>query len=206
MRKPVVRTFLSILFASIIIIACREKKDRREQPETAAADSAKIKDYFPVLGFLRGEMVKVDSLPGGILQLVRNGSVTDSSYVTSARVHELAADFLTTELEEDNFEEKYKETSFYDNTTQTSTFMYSANEPTLAIRRVDIISQASATYDKVLSIYMEKNSRQSDTTVIKKIQWQPGKQFQLVSEKRIKNEPISSQLTTVIWDRWSGSE
>ena len=73
MRKPFNRAILFVLAAILVAASCKNKQESEPINGTTSADTVKVKNYFPVLDFLRGELTKVDSLPGGILQLERIG-------------------------------------------------------------------------------------------------------------------------------------
>lgn len=152
-----------------------------------AQDSAAEK-FFPVLDFMKSEVRTVDSLPVGIKVYRTEGEKKDSGYLKPEEFHQLTDEFLTTELESSQFKKNYKESSFYDRSTKTSTFHYEPKNEDATIRRIDVITSSTDTYDKVTSVYIEKiNGKEQD---LKKLFWKPGQEFNLIEQNKV---------TRVVW-------
>jgi hypothetical protein len=165
-------------------------------PDTASA----AKNYFPVIDFIRSEIKYVDSLPVGIMKYVSLNGQKDSGYIKLDEFHQLAEEFLPRELNDSNFIDNYEESSFYDRSTKTSTFLYTAKDKSMPVQRVDVLSKPDQVYDKVTSIYIQKNISSDDSFVIKKLYWKPGRHFQISSEKRLEGSaPLETQIK-VVWD------
>jgi hypothetical protein len=180
---------------------CNNKTEPAETDQLASdTTKAAPKNYFPVADFLRSEIRYVDSLPVGIMKYTTQNGKKDSTYIKLEEFHRLAKEFLPAELNDSSFISNYEEASFYDRSTNTSTFFYTAKDKTMPIQRVDVVSMPDDVYDKVTSIYMQKNISAGDSTVIKKLYWKPGRHFQMSSEKHQKgNTPVETQLK-VVWD------
>lgn len=184
------------IFFLLFTFACSENKNGQNgSPEvsedslaTAMAQDSAAEKFFPVLDFMRAEIRAVDSLPIGIKVYRTEGAKKDSGYLKSAEFHQLTDQFLTPELERERFKKSYKESSFYDRTNKKSTFYYETKSQDATIRRIDIITSATDTYDKVTNVYIEKvNGNQQD---LKKLIWKPGQEFSII-------EP--NKVTRVVW-------
>lgn len=187
------------------LVACTNsrtevKPDGAKQQDTIAE---KKKQFFPVLDFIKSEIKTVDSLPIGIKKYTTVGGHIDSTYIKPEEFDKLAAEFTSSELEAVNFELKYTETSFFDNSTQASSFVYTPVNNQDSIKRVNVLVRAGSSYDKVSGVYMEKIILKNDSSIIRKLYWKPGKQFQVNSEIQV---PDKSPITTQVRVVWNNEE
>jgi hypothetical protein len=188
--KPVL-----VVLCFLILSACSENNGN-ENSNGNGADSlsvANAKDsasgeYFPVLDFIKSEIRAVDSLPVGIKVYRTEGEIKDSGYLKPEEFHQLTDEFLAPELEMDQFKKTYTESSFYDRSTKTSTFHYETKKEDATIRRIDVITSATDTYDKVTSMYFEKLA--GPDRFLKKLFWKPGQEFSLIEKNKV---------TRVVW-------
>jgi hypothetical protein len=181
------------------ISACKNSVTETKAPiqDTVAE---KKKQFFPVLDFITSEIRAVDSLPIGIKMYTTKGNVLDSSYIKAEEFDRLAAEFTAADLEPGKFQMKYTETSFYDNTTKASSFVYTPVNNEDSVRRVNVLVTEGSAYDKVSGIYIEKFTSQNDSSVMRKLYWKPGKQFQINSEIQVPDKsPVVTQVR-VVWN------
>jgi hypothetical protein len=188
---------LLILAISYLFLACHnndEKVNTQKQEEK--------KDFFPIADYIKSEINYVDSMPLGIIKYnIRNGK-TDSVFIKTDEFDQLAQEFLPTELKDSIFEKNFTETSFLDQTTQLLTFTYSTKNSTIQLQRVDVLATPSNGFDKVKSVYMEKNFIRKDTSVTMKMYWRAKKSFQIISILQPTNQqPVTKQLK-VVWDNF----
>ena len=191
------------MFMAIGLVFCIGCNSSETAPSpTPPADSTeKIKAYFPILDILKSEIRYVDSLPVGILKYSVVNGVSDSTYIKPEQFHELASEFLSPVLTKESFEKEFKETSFFDNTTQYSSFLYSAINETIPVRRVDVLAKPEdVVYNKIKSIYMEKSYEKGDSSVVKKMYWKTGKNFQINTEIRTNKPDVYTSMVKVVWD------
>jgi hypothetical protein len=179
--------------------------DDKEHGPTQHVDSTqKAKTYFPVLDFIKSEIRFVDSLPVGIMKYTTQNNVTDSGYIKLDEFHKLAQEFLPSDLNKESFENNFSETSFFDNTTHYSSFLYSGNKKNLEVNRVDVlVEREDVVYDKVRSIYMEKTIENRDSSVTRKLYWKAGKNFQINTEIRTPGEGVVTRQVKVVWNPWN---
>ncbi|MEO8582971.1 MAG: hypothetical protein ABI415_04190 [Flavitalea sp.] len=190
-----------VLIAGLFLFACGEKKQPAEPVKKESnTDTAAKQAYFPVLDFLKAEIAYVDSLPVAILKYTTIGKHTDSGYIKLPEFRSLAAEFIPYELNDSIFTKNFKETSFYDNNTNSGTFFYSNIKNVLELKRVDVISAKTDTYDKVKSIYLEKVSTSGDTSIIKRLFWKTQRNFQIIIQKSQPAKPPVTEVIKVVWD------
>ncbi|MBC7827560.1 MAG: hypothetical protein H7122_07435 [Chitinophagaceae bacterium] len=192
-----VRGILLLLF-----ISCNNP-DTRPDPSPAIDSTQKVKAYFPVLDFLKSEINYVDSLPVGIMRYTTQNGIIDSGYIKPEEFHRLAQEFLSPVLNRETFENEFSETSFFDNTTQYSSFLYATPNKNLPVYRVDVlVKPEDVVYNKVKSIYMEKLSEKGDSSIVQKLYWKAGHHFQISSEIRTSKPEITSSQVKVVWNPW----
>lgn len=185
----------------VIVQACSSNPE--EAPlELTNTSSDSLSPYFPVKDFLLSEIRYVDSLPVGILQYKTHNGRKDTSYITLDSFHLAAREFLSESLDMPEFRKSYKETSFFDQSTGSNTFMYQSRNDSHALRRIDVLSKAGATYDEVTSIFMEKISSLGDTLELRKMTWHPGKKLNINTSRTLGPETVSEEQLTIVWDNW----
>jgi hypothetical protein len=195
--------FLVIAGLALITISCNDKQPAAttETPDsTATQDSAKPQPFFPLADFIRGEISYVDSLPVGIKKFTTHGGKTDSTYIQLNEFHRLAGEFQSPELSNPAFERKFKETSFFDQSTNTATFLYTSTDTSTTVKRADVVTAKGDIYDEVRSIYIEKNSTDGKYNVTKKMYWKPKRNFQIITLTAAGSGKPENELIKVVWD------
>jgi hypothetical protein len=188
-----------LLLAVLFTGACSEP----QQPaaETKAEQKEEKKAYLPVLDYLHSEIKKVDSAVAGILKrTIKNGRQVDSAFITPQQFHMLAQDFLAPELARNRFENAFKESSFFDETTESLAFTYESGDTSVSVHRVDVLVAPSLEFDKVKSIYIEKSYANGDTAISKKMMWTAGSDFSIVTIKTVAAKKPDVEQVKVIWD------
>lgn len=188
-----------LLLAVLFTGACSEP----QQPaaETKAEQKEEKKAYLPVSDYLHSEIRKVDSAVAGILKrVIKNGRQMDSVFISPQEFHALTQEFLAPELAGERFEKSFRESSFFDETTESLTFTYEASDTAVSVRRVDVLVAPSLEIDKVKTIYMEKNYASGDTAISKKMMWKAGSDFSIVTIKTVAAKQPDVEQVKVIWD------
>jgi hypothetical protein len=191
----VVKYFIFIFIAVSLSIGCKS-----DAKKTQAQKQSVNKNFFPVADYIASEINYVDSLPLGIVKYSIHGTRTDSSYIQTAEFNQLAEDFKCEELRPAIFENEFSETSFIDETTESTTFTYSTKNDKLKLYRVDVLATADEGSNKVSSIYLEKAIHSGDTVIIKKLLWRTKKSFQIVTSKRFGSNGYEIEQLKVVWD------
>ena len=188
--------------AFLLFIACNSGESK-PGPAQAVDSTEKAKAYFPVLDYLQSEIRYVDSLPVGIMKYTIQNNITDSTYIKPEEFHQLAQEFLSPLLNKPTFEKEFKETSFFDNTTQYSTIFYSTTNTNLPLQRVDVVVKPqNEIYNKVKSVYMEKHYEKADSSIIQKLYWKAGQNFQISAQIRTTKPEVVTRQVKVVWNSW----
>src|ERR1700741_3379845 len=178
---------LTLVILILIIIGCKNKEEQSSSvpDQQQKTDTQEVKNYLPVLDFLKGEIQNVDSFYAGLRKItIRNGK-TDSTFISSEEFHKITSEFVTNELSKEFLEKNYNESSFMDHSTQSVTFTYEARDHNLAIRRIDLLTGETSGFDKLRSLFIEKQVSSGDTSILKRIFWKAGKNFLLFTQKTV---------------------
>ena len=109
-----------VILLFVLTNACKEKQTADVESTT---DTTEIKEYFPVYDFLSTEISSVDSLAIGLKYYNTTNQKIDSGYISHDDFHKLASSLIPLAIRPEQFKNDFKETSFYDRSTKTSTFM-----------------------------------------------------------------------------------
>jgi hypothetical protein len=112
----------------------------------------------------------------------------------------MAAEFLPREITASQFENAFEESSFLDKSTNAGTFFYSNKDHGNPVRRVDVVTSKGDIYDEVKSIYIEKNYQEGDNFVIKKLIWNPKRNFQIITMISKGSGKPKNEIIKVVWD------
>jgi hypothetical protein len=195
--------FLVIAGLALITLSCEDNKPSTTTEKPAAPttqDSSAAQPFFPLAAFIKEEIDYVDSLPVGIKKYTTKGRITDSTYIQLDEFHRLAGEFQAPELQKPAFEKKFRETSFFDKSSSTATFLYTATDTANAVSRVDVVTAKGDIYDEVRSIYVEKNVSDGNKTITKKMYWKPKRNFQIITLTSTNAQKPENELIKVVWD------
>jgi hypothetical protein len=192
------------LLITILTYACKNSQQPKlsNTPNTDTVSS----QYFPIADFLQSEIRNIDTSVLAILSCRTMHERTDSTFLTPNEFNRVAAAFLTPELNPDSLQKNYTENSFSDRTTGNLTFNYSPKDKGRPLERIDVIvAQGSGGVSKVKSIYMERTGVESDTPVIKKMFWQAGSNFQVITTLQPKGHTPETRQLKVVWSDTEGN-
>jgi len=191
------------LFIALLAGACNN------HPQPASGNPPKTDtvttQYFPVADFLQSEIRNIDTSVLAILSCRTVRQRTDTAFLTANEFNRAAAVFLTPELDPDSLEKNYTESSFSDKTTGYLTFNYFPRDKGRPLQRIDVIvAQGNDGANKVKSIYMESTGEESDTPVFKKMYWQAGHNFQVITTLQPKGHAAETRQLKVVWNDTEG--
>lgn len=190
---------IPVLLIALITVSCHQPAPGpvavTNRADSLRHDSMPVPHpFFPVQGFLRGEIAQVDSTPVGI-KLYQGDDKKHFQYIKPEEFDRLANEFLAPELEEHFFQSHFRETSFLDAASQSATFMYLPIDTTVDLRRVDLLTAKGDVYDKVRNVYLLRTGGAGDSAFTKKLFWNAGKSFQIITESK-----RTTQVVNVVWD------
>ena len=187
-----------------IILACAACNNNESQtpvtPVTTDTTSVTTQNFFPIQDFLKSEIAAVNSASSGIKKYTSSGATKDSAYIQPEEFNKLAQEFLPSALNDSIFRKEFKETSFIDKATEGSTFYYSTTNPAIELKRADVVTQKTDTYDKVKSIYLERRYNSGTAAITKKLYWKPGRNFQIITQTSKDSGDPETELIKVVWD------
>lgn len=178
------------------LTACKHNFKAQEEKD----DKTKTQDFFPIIPFLAGQVHEIDSLKLHVVKYIVVNNRTDSSLITKEEFKTLAGEFMNPDITADSNRKFYKETSFADQSIPSVTITYSTAVKNLEIQRVDVVIKPDPVLtDKVQSLYMEKLSHKNDTSILKKLIWQTGENFQIITSIQVSNQPATFNKLKVSW-------
>jgi len=176
----------------MLIFACGQPdKNKKEEPQ---------QPYLPVTAYILSEIKALDSQAVGILKRTTSGQRTDSAFIPLEQFRQLAANFLSKELDSASFHENFTEDSFYDQATDYMTFAYRCKKPSSALQRVDVLISPGLSFDKVRNIYMEKAYMSGDTAITQRMTWKPGTSFSIITSRSVAAQKPQVEQVKVTWD------
>lgn len=193
------KNFTAFIFAGSLLFVSACGNTPPGPPPAPKEDSTATTAYLPVADYLRAEISYVDSTPLAIRKYTTQNNRKDSSFIQQEEFNRLAKEFLVPELATDSFKNNYSESSFMDKTTGYLTFTYSTRNKELPLQRVDVLAAPGSSMNKVKSVYLQKHSAEGDTTVVKKMFWQMGHNFLILTSSQLPGKaPLERQLK-VVW-------
>jgi hypothetical protein len=184
----------------LLFCACGHSPQPSSPPtDTLSRPDSAEQTFFPVAGVLESEIRQIDTTPVAIRKYITGNGHTDSGFVKPAEFHALAMQFVVPEFRNGQFEKSFTETSFIDNATRDATFTYSTTDKDLPLQRVDIVTVPHGQEHQMQSIYIERNRISGDSSILDKMFWRAGREFQLVSLISIKGAPPVQRKLVVSW-------
>lgn len=180
---------LFIYFTLVLSVACKSKENEKEK-------------YFPVISFLNSQVAHVDTSVYAIKKIIIQDTLSDTSYVPREEFRQLAKDFLDApDLSQKEFKEKYTESEYYDDMLKKVIITYTPVEKDEELQRQEIhITPGNGDEDKISTIILNRYHANKDSTIQRRLLWQVGERFQVVTT--IQKAGIPEQTTTmkVIWN------
>ncbi len=186
---------LYIVLAFLSITALTQCNNKSEKKETAKEE--KKKDFLPVIEFIAGELMRVDTIPYTLIKYTTVNNHTDSVFINRQELRNMTNEFLEVNIRDEKYKEFYDETSFVDNSTGTASFTYISNSPKVKLSRVD--AYVNPETQKINRVYLERNYTAGDTAINKKLLWQTKGNFIIVTIKNFNNEESTVQ-EKIVWD------
>lgn len=183
------------LFAGLLSI-CFYNCGQKKNDETG-------KGFFPVLSYLQSQVKHVDTSLYSIMRIMIKGDTSDTIFIKRENFRALAKDFLDVpDLTEKKYTELYTETRFFDGSLNRIIITYSPKNEDLEIRReeVQIIHDESGA-DRVKSIIIDKFVPGKDSSLQKRLLWDVDESFQVISILQKPNQPETTEIMKVIWNR-----
>lgn len=183
----------NLLFASLLFIAaCSSSKTNDE------TDGDVNKTFFPIAGNINAELKALDTLPVAIIKYTTEGDRSDTTIADKAELKKMAALLTSPDISSPELKKYYKEAVFMDNTINTVTMSYSTRSETPEVRKIEVMIHPEN--EQVKSIYVEKQARNGDTTITRKMVWTPKRNLQIITMTGLPGQPESIKTEKYSFD------
>jgi len=155
------------------------------------------KDFYPISGYIRSQLVNLDSMLPGILHYRTANGITDSLVIEKAAFRNtVAAAFIGSDISSPEKMKDYEETPFLDAGTGTMTLVYTAVSDKVPVRKIDVLLSFDS---EVQTIYIERDLPVAGSAVIQKMLWTHNKSCQVISIIRKEGMEEQIVLDKYVW-------
>src|SRR6478736_3822987 len=183
----------NLVIYSALLLACSVSACRSKSKE-----AAKDVEFYPVGSFINAEVLKLDTIPLAVLKKTTINGKTDSAYISKSEFKEDAKAFLEPDITDPKLKKLYTETVFMDATLNMITLTYSPGENEAEVRKLDVLLDPDN--NTLRRIYMEKQKKNGDSVVTRKMMWNAGHSCQVISLTKIGSQPELVKLEKWVWD------
>lgn len=174
----------------LILVSCRGNQNKGEEAV----------EFFPVHSYLHSQVAHIDTSLYPLRKIVRNNGRSDTSFMPREQFRKEAADFLTIpDIASKKLKDDYIESRIYDDVLKRVLFSYSPKEDDAPILRQDVtIEPGAGGDDAVKTIFINQLNDFSDSTVQKKMLWEVGRRFQVITTVS-RNGSADKTRTLEVW-------
>jgi hypothetical protein len=195
------KQYMSVLAIMSIVVSCKNHSSPNVITAAVQKDSIQEQSFFPVADFIGGQIKMIDSLQLPLSKSVTTGRKTQLASISDKEFKSLATNFLKPDINDSVIKKYYTETSVADQSIPSVTLTYSTNNNGLLIQKINVfIKPDLVKNDKVSAIYIEKIFSNADTSISQKLYWKTDKNFQIITEKKLRHITFPTEQIKVIWD------
>ncbi len=159
------------------------------------------KAYFSVVGYLKSEVKKIDSMPLQFTKITSEQNKTDTSVITKQEFHKYVNEFLSLpDIATPDKMDEYSEANDFDEILNNVLLMYTAKQEDEIVRNQTIMMQPDDignTHVKTILVTTEQSDK--DSTVVKNMTWHIDKRFQIVTKTNKQGQPEKITTTVISW-------
>jgi hypothetical protein len=183
----------------MLFLSCKNKNS--DQVDAAnSKDSLNTEPFYPITQYIQQQIAYVDSTPLAIEKHTYfNNRLIDSTTIDRTIFQQLAADFLSPDLNDEKLKPLYKEDKFHDQTINTLTFSYNAKNTDQQLQQRDILLDPET--QRVRMAMFRKVEHKGDTTITINGLWKHNMNFQLNYIIEPASGPMQTKQIRIIWDR-----
>lgn len=189
-----------LLFFICFLQFCCKQKTHQLIPEKKK-NSTQENSFFPVTQYIRGQLLEIDSLPVTPLKIVSLHGKDDSVWLKKKDIRIFSEPFLHPEIDSVNLKNLYTETSFLDQTINAFTFSYDpkgALPDSIGLKKWIVYIDPET--DKIIRIYMVKESKENDINQTWQLTWTSGKWCKITLIKELPGKEPEVKEEKMIWD------
>lgn len=135
--------------------------------------------FYPIAGTINAELKELDSLPVGINKYITENEKTDTGLANRDELKAASLEMTRPDISDPTIKKYYKETVFYDKTSDHLTMSYSSNSAKTPVKKVEVLIRQET--EKVRSIFVEKSFERNDTAFSQRMVWSPGRSMQVTT-------------------------
>ncbi len=135
----------------------------------ACSQSTEDKNHFPITAFLEEELAQIDSLPIAIILTRETNGLADTTVMEKKKFRVLAMELMGIDFQEKKHKDNYQELVLEDAQLGNISIGYTTEDPDLPIRKIELNIDANS--NKIKSIFAERQERQEEKLLIRKILW-----------------------------------
>lgn len=158
-----------VAFVCVCFLACSNDK---------TYDNKDI-SFFPIAGNINADLKELDSLPVGVNKYTTINDKTDTSTASKEELALLAKQMTTPDISDPELKKYYKETVFYDNSSDFLTMSYTTESEKPVVRKIDVVIRQETS--RLRSIYVEKLEQRNDSTINTRMVWTARKSLQVIT-------------------------
>jgi hypothetical protein len=175
-----------ILFSSFFIVACSGSKSKNEYPA------------IDVVGYIKGQMKTLDSVPYGLLKVTeRSGKLPDSTYLNKASFRSHVTPFLLPGIEKSQLEASYEETSFADANLGYFVITYQAKKEDQEISQVVVYIRPDN--NSIHQIYISGKFNPENEGEKKQLLWMHDKGCTIITSNELNSGSETPVTEKLIW-------
>jgi hypothetical protein len=167
----------------------------------SACKMSEKKSPYPaidVLGYLKGQLKTLDSIPYGLLKITEmNGRNPDSTYLNKVSLREHLTPFMIPSISKEQLELKYRETSFADASIGYVVITYQAKDTAEPVSQIDVYVKPEN--NSIYQIYISGHLSAADTEEKKQLLWTHNKGCVIITGYDNDTAEKSTITEKIIW-------
>jgi hypothetical protein len=191
------KNYLLLLLLPAALMSC---KGGEKEPEPA-------KDFISVVSLVREQVAQVDTSLFSIMKVVQRDSLSDTSYIPREEFAREAKDFLEVpDLSDPEVAKRYKaDPVINDETLKRVIFTYLPVDPDKEeVKKQEVLATPVLGGNaRINNIIITREISTRDSFMQKKMLWQVGRSFQVVTTTQ---KPGSPEITTTTKITWNDNE
>ena len=187
-----------LLLLSTLFFACNRKE--KEAGQAGA--------FFPVHSYLQSQIKHIDTSLYNLRKIEQWDNKKDTTVIPREQFRAAAADFLNIEdIASKKWRDDYTESRMYDDILKRAIFSYTPNDEDAPILRQDVtIEPGAAGDDAVKTIFINRLEEKGDSSIQKKMLWEVGRRFQVVTTVSRTGSPDENRVLEVWWSPFAPAE
>jgi len=189
------------VIAFIFFPGCGNDKKKNDEKNTDAVT--------PALSFIKSQVAEIDTS----LFVIKKIYIIDSLHADTTDIHRndfraLAKDFLEIpDISTKKYKDLYSESkNYYSDLNLVSLITLPKDPSTAEIQKQELLITPDSEGGKMKTIIIDREWANRDSSVIKKMLWQVGEYFQVLTIKQLAGQPETKQILKVVWNDFTKTQ